>query len=164
MSGCGLRRTVPRTGRRAEDVFRREGMYWIEEAYIIPPEAPHRALALHNAVLDVEREREDRLIVHGRATVHNASLVNLLEDHETLDMILNMGKGFVFYLREPLIQAGKVFSPTVSSTLRFIPQDSFDHWSDDAYARFKTSLLPYDDPVSGERCGTHALCKEGEMR
>ncbi|MGC8718965.1 MAG: hypothetical protein ACP5TY_03020 [Thermodesulforhabdaceae bacterium] len=118
--------------RRIEDMFVRPGTYIIEEAFIITADTPRRGIILKDAFLDVEDDGK-RLIVHGRATVHNLSLVELYEDHDKLDMIINMGDGFKFYLKEPIIQAGKVFSPAIESTMRFIPVDSFDLMTDDEY-------------------------------
>jgi hypothetical protein len=51
-----------------------------------------------------------------------------------------MGEGFKFYLKEPVIQAGKVFSPSVESTVRFIPAESFDLITDYEYKSMVRSI------------------------
>ncbi|MEJ5300229.1 MAG: hypothetical protein WHS38_04490 [Thermodesulforhabdaceae bacterium] len=129
--------------RKFEEMFVREGTYIIEEAFVITTNEPRRGIALRDAFLEVEKDGNHK-IVHGRATVHNLSLVELFEDNELLDMIINMGEGFKFYLKNPAIQAGKVFSPTVSSTMRFIPRESFDHISDTEYAKIVDSIVLID--------------------
>lgn len=125
--------------RRVEEMFVRTGTYIIEEAFIISAGEPRRGVALRDAFLDVEKEG-NRTIVHGRATVRNFLLVKLLEDHEQLDMVINMGEGFKFYLQSPVIQAGKVFSPMIESTMRFIPSDSFDHITEKEYLALLNSV------------------------
>lgn len=125
--------------RKVEEMFVRTGTYIIEEAFIVTADEPRYGITLRDAFLDVERE-DNRVIVHGRATVHNLSLVRLLEDHEKLDILINMGDGFKFYLKEPVIQAGKVFSPKVESTMRFIPTDSFDLVTEEEYDSIRSSL------------------------
>ncbi|MCX7822356.1 MAG: hypothetical protein N2260_02790 [Syntrophobacterales bacterium] len=133
---------------KAQEMFVRTGTYIIEEAYVVTADRPRSGIALRDAFLDVEKEG-NRTIVHGRATVHNLSLVQLLEDYERLDMVINMGEGFKFYLREPIIQAGKVFSPKVESTMRFIPTDSFDPMTEEEYLELIDSiaLLRHDQDV-----------------
>lgn len=131
--------TKTRRSRKVEEMFVRTGTYIIEEAFVVTSDKPRYGIALRDAFLDVERE-DNRVIVHGRATVHNLSLVRLLEDHEKLDILINMGDGFKFYLKEPVIQAGKVFSPKVESTMRFIPADSFDLVTEEEYDSIKNSL------------------------
>jgi hypothetical protein len=126
--------------RKVEQMFVRQGTYIIEEAFVITPNEPRRGIVLRDAFLEVEEEG-NRKMVHGRATVHNLSLVELFEDNEQLDMIINMGEGFKFYLKNPIIQAGKVFSPAVFSTMRFIPTDSFDHIPDAEYSIIVNSII-----------------------
>jgi hypothetical protein len=126
--------------RKVEQMFVRKGTYIIEEAFVITQNEPRTGIALRDAFLEVEEEGNHKM-VHGRATVHNLSLVELFEDNEQLDMIINMGEGFKFYLKNPIIQAGKVFSPTVFSSMRFIPTNSFDHIPDNEYSAIVDSII-----------------------
>lgn len=125
--------------RKAEEMFVRTGTYIIEEAFVVTAQEPRLGIALRDAFLDVEKEG-NRTIVHGRATVRNFLLVKLFEDHEQLDMVINMGEGFKFYLQNPIIQAGKVFSPVIESTMRFIPSNSFEHITEEEYATLLKSI------------------------
>ena len=45
----------------------------------------------------------------GRGFVHNLLLVELLEDHDDLDMLLDFGAEYKYRLKAPTITSGKVF-------------------------------------------------------
>ncbi|MBW1974911.1 MAG: hypothetical protein JRI45_04990 [Deltaproteobacteria bacterium] len=117
------------------------GSYIIEEAYVVVHDADGgKAVVLTDGVLDVEKDPLDNEIVNGRAFVHNLSMVNLLEEHEKLDILLKMGEGFCFRLTEPIIQGGKVFEKTTRSILRFTPTSDFEQLSDEEFAQIKKTL------------------------
>ncbi len=126
-------------GKKAEEIFQREGTYIIEEAYIVTEDLA-RHVPMKDAFLEVQREPSNKLTVHGKATVRNASIVELLEEYEKLDIVIDMGEGFKFYLRNPIIQGGKVFSPNILSTIRFMPTESFELLQDGEYKKIKTYL------------------------
>ena len=51
----------------------------------------------------------------------NLLVVDLLEDGDRLDILLDLGGDFKYYLESPQISAGKLFVPDVKSTLQFAP-------------------------------------------
>jgi hypothetical protein len=48
-------------------------------------------------------------------------MIELLEDNDDLDLLLDFGDEFKYCLKAPELNAGKVFSPSVKSTLWFAP-------------------------------------------
>lgn len=119
----------------------REGCYIIEEAYIVPSDGSQVAVAMTEAVLTVEPDIHGRIFVHGSGFVRNAALVTLLEDHDSLDIIMKMGEGLCYHLTKPTIHAGKVFSQQVQSRVRFTPNTSFNPISDERFNSWGFSLI-----------------------
>ncbi|SFM39443.1 hypothetical protein [Thermodesulforhabdus norvegica] len=136
----------------------REGCYIIEEAYIVPAGRVDLGVPLYDATLTVEPDPSGRLITHGAGLVSNVAVISLLEDYDRLDIIMKMGQGFCFHLKNPIIQGGKVFSDKVKSRIRFIPQDSFDQIEDEIFNRWVTSLRIVngkDENGNGDFTGRH---------
>jgi hypothetical protein len=48
-------------------------------------------------------------------------MIELLEDNDVLDLLLDFGDEFKYWLKAPELNAGKVFSPAAKSTLWFVP-------------------------------------------
>ncbi len=116
------------------------GSYIIEEAYIVSANSLDAGVEISDSVLDVLLDPRGNTLVDGHGLVHNVSLVNLLENYQEFDIVMNMGENFCFYLRRPVINAGKVFTPGVKSILRFTPGDSFEHISDERFYKIKERL------------------------
>ncbi len=116
------------------------GSYIIEEAYIVSADSLDAGVEITDSVLDVLLDPRGNAFVDGHGLVHNVSLVNLLENYQEFDIVMNMGEGFCFYLRRPVINAGKIFTPGVKSILRFTPGDSFDSISDEKFYEIKEKL------------------------
>lgn len=96
-----------------------EGMYRVQQAYLVTDAGT--GAALENPSIHITTGRLGRKQMQGTCKVHNMLVVDLLEDTDTLDILLDLGEGFTYLLEKPDIQAGKVFSPDVKSTLRFAP-------------------------------------------
>jgi hypothetical protein len=50
-------------------------------------------------------------------------LVKLLDEHDEIDLVLDLGAEFKYRLKDPILKGGKVFSPDVKSTLQFLPKE-----------------------------------------
>ena len=96
-----------------------EGTYHVEQAYLLA--AAGRALMLENPAIRISTGRSGRKNLQGFSRVRNTLVVELLEESDSLDILLDLGGEFTFLLETPDIQAGKVFTPEVKSTLRFSP-------------------------------------------
>ena len=96
-----------------------EGKYLVEQAYLVS--ASDRALKLENPSIHITTGRAGRKHLQGIGRVRNILVVELLEDTDALNILIDLGGEFTYILEMPQIQAGKVFSPDVKSTLRFSP-------------------------------------------
>ena len=96
-----------------------EGKFQAQRAYLLT--AAGRAVALENPTIHITAGRNGRKRLQGSGRVRNILVVELLDDTDSLDILLDLGGEFTFLLEIPDIQAGKVFSPDVKSTLRFFP-------------------------------------------
>ena len=97
-----------------------EGEYLVERALLVA--ANDSAVAVDDAVVEVYADQHGQRYLKGRGRVRNILMVELLEDSDDLDLLLDFGDEFKFLLKEPILQAGKVFSPDVRSVLQFFPQ------------------------------------------
>lgn len=104
-----------------------EGNYLVQQAYLITDAGA--AVALENPSIHITTGRAGRKHLQGTCLVRNMLVVDLLEDTDSLDILLDLGEEFTFLLEMPDIQAGKVFSPDVKSTLRFAPVSPWKHLS-----------------------------------
>jgi len=99
----------------------KEGDYIVEKAFLLA--ADHSAVLLDDAVIRVSEDRQGRRHMNGSCRVINALLVKLLDDHNEIDLVLDLGAEFKYLLRDPILKGGKVFSPDVKSTLQFLPKE-----------------------------------------
>ena len=97
-----------------------EGEYLVEQALLVA--ANESAVAVDDVVVEVYADQRGQLYLKGRGRVRNILMVELLEDSDDLDLLLDFGDEFKFLLKEPILKAGKVFSPDVRSVLQFFPQ------------------------------------------
>jgi len=97
-----------------------EGEYLLEQALLVA--ANDSAVAVDDVVVEVYADQRGRRHFKGRGRVRNILMVELLEDSDDLDLLLDFGDEFKFLLKEPIIQAGKVFAPDARSVLQFYPQ------------------------------------------
>ncbi len=93
------------------------GLLRVENALLITPQ--NETLSITNTTVEVYEDKLMRRLLRGKGLIHNLSMVRLLEKNETFDILLDFGDEILFYLKEPLIQVGKVFDKNVYSTLHF---------------------------------------------
>ena len=96
-----------------------DGEYLVDQALLLAAE--DRAVAIDEVIVEVYSDQKGRRHLRGRGRVRNTLMVELLRDSDDLDLLLDFGGEFKFLLKAPNLQAGKVFSPDVKSTLQFIP-------------------------------------------
>ena len=99
----------------------KEGDYIVEQAFLLAPD--HSAVLLDDAVIRVFQDRRSQRQMNGSCRVINALLVKLLDDHNEIDLVLDLGAEFKYLLKDPILKGGKVFSPDVKSTLQFLPKE-----------------------------------------
>jgi hypothetical protein len=96
-----------------------EGEYIVDQAFIVAPD--DRAVPIENAVIEVYAAPGGERQLKGSGRLRNILLVNLLEDHDDLELVLDLGDEFKYRLVKPELQSGKFFSPDAKSTLHFRP-------------------------------------------
>ena len=96
-----------------------DGEYLVDQAFLLGAE--DRAVAIDEVIVEVYSDQKGQRYLRGRGRVRNLLMVELLRDSDDLDLLLDFGGEFKFLLKAPNLQAGKVFSPDVKSTLQFIP-------------------------------------------
>ncbi len=96
-----------------------EGEYAVEQAFIIAPD--QRAVAVEDAVIEIYAAPQGQRNLKGSGRVRNILMVELLEDHNDLDLILNLGDEFKYRLVKPELRSGKFFAPDAKSTIHFRP-------------------------------------------
>ena len=94
-----------------------EGLYEVDRAYLVDP--AHRRLELRSTTFEIYADAQERKHLRGRSLVTNVAFVAILEDTETVDLILSFFGDYFLWLENPVIQAGKMFTPDTESSLIF---------------------------------------------
>ena len=101
-----------------------EGLYDIDQAYLV--DESRRRLSFRDATFEVWLDKHERKQLRGRGLINNFEFAELLNDTESVDIVLCFFEDYFLWLREPIIQVGKVFEPRTESTLRFSIGESID--------------------------------------
>jgi hypothetical protein len=96
-----------------------EGEYAVEQAFIIAPD--DRAVAIESVFIEVFATGQGQRHLKGSGRIRNILLIELLEEHDVLDLILDLGDEFKYRLINPELQSGKFFAPDANSSLHFRP-------------------------------------------
>ena len=115
-----------------------EGEYLVDQALLVATD--DRAVAVDNVVVEVYEDQRGHRYLKGRGRIRNILMIELLEDSDDLDLLLDFGDEFKFMLKEPILQAGKVFSPDARSVLQFIPQTPWQQIPPDEFADLMSRL------------------------
>ena len=115
-----------------------EGEYLVEQALLVA--ANDSAVAVDNVVVEVYADQRGQRYLKGRGRFRNILMVELLEDSEDLDLLLDFGDELKFLLKEPVLKAGKVFSPDVRSILQFFPQTPWQQIPPDEFNNLLSRL------------------------
>jgi len=94
-----------------------EGLYEVDRAYLVDP--AHRRLELRGTTFEIYTDARGRKHLRGRSLVTNVAFVAILEDAESVDLVLSFFEDYFLWLEEPAIQAGKMFTPETESSLIF---------------------------------------------
>lgn len=94
-----------------------EGLYEVDHAYLVDPS--HRRLELRSATFEIYADARGGKHLRGRSLVTNVAFVDILEDAETVDLVLSFFGDYFLWLEAPVIQAGKMFTPETESSLIF---------------------------------------------
>ena len=127
-----------------------EGEYLVEQSLLVTED--DKAVAVDDVIVEIYADKRGQRHMKGRGRVRNILVVELLEDSDDLDLLLDFGDEFKFLLKEPNLQAGKVFAPDARSVLQFIPQSPWQEVVPEAYADLMTRLrILTDSDISWHR-------------
>ena len=84
-----------------------EGEYLVDQAYLLA--ADNSAAVLENVIVEIYSDRQGNRHLKGHCRVRNALMIELLEDNDELDLFLDFGDEFKYWLKVPELNAGKVF-------------------------------------------------------
>jgi len=115
-----------------------EGEYLVEQALLVTED--DKAVAVDDVIVEIYADKRGQRHMKGRGRVRNILVVELLEDSDDLDLLLDFGDEFKFLLKEPNLQAGKVFAPDARSVLQFIPQSPWQEVAPEAYVDLMARL------------------------
>lgn len=108
-----------------------DGEYLVERAFLVAPDGS--AVPVTQSVIDVFTDAHGRRQLRGWGNIRNVLLVELLDDHDAIDLLLDLGQEFKYRLPTPELKAGKVFSPDVVSTLQFAPHTAWEQVAQDEF-------------------------------
>ncbi|MFC1828770.1 hypothetical protein ACFL0O_04070 [Thermodesulfobacteriota bacterium] len=112
--------------------------YHVEQAFLVAEDKT--ATALDQTIVTVYTGNDGKKQLNGTGIVQNIHMVELMEDNEDLDLMLDFGGEFKYLMKTPEIAAGKVFSPTVKSHLRFIPVTPWHQLAESDFETLKNEL------------------------
>ena len=108
-----------------------EGKYLAHQALLVAPD--NTAVELLDTIIHIYTGRNGRRQLQGQGFIYNLLLISLLEEHDELNLLLDMGAEFKFKLIEPALSGGKVFAPNVKSALTFVPTRPWQRLDEDTY-------------------------------
>jgi hypothetical protein len=117
-----------------------EGKYLAERAFLVS--ADDRSVVLEKPYIEIFKGRHGSLHMRGGGLIQNFLMVELLDEHDHLDILVDLGSGYAYRLNAPQIQAGKVFSPHVRSSLRFVPCAPWEQLSTAEFEKRLSRLKP----------------------
>lgn len=121
-----------------ERIIFEEGQYLVVDAFLVSPR--ENAVTLRETVIDVYTGRTGIRQIRGKSMVRNMLVIELLEDGDPLDLFLDFGHEFKFLMRDPIIQAGKVFAPDVKSVIHIFPRSPWEQISMEAFQALSDRL------------------------
>jgi hypothetical protein len=96
-----------------------EGLYEVEQAYLVDADTNNSRLPLRGATFEVWLDKKRTKQIRGRAFISNLQFAEMLADTENVDLVLCFFDDYFLWLKDPVIQVGKVFEPTTESSVIF---------------------------------------------
>lgn len=108
-----------------------EGLYEVDQAYLV--DAGRNRLSLRNVTFEIWLDKKGRKQLRGRGLINIFNFSEMLEDCEDVDLVLRFFDDYFLWLKEPAIQAGKVFEPTTESSCIFTVGESISQVSQEQF-------------------------------
>ena len=108
-----------------------EGLYEVDQAYLV--DANRNRLSLRNVTFEIWLDKKKQKQLRGRGLINNFKFSEMLEDCEDVDLVLRFFDDYFLWLKEPVIQVGKVFEPTTESSCIFTVGESISSVSQEQF-------------------------------
>ncbi len=109
-----------------------EGLYEVDQAYLV--DASKNYLLLRDVSFEIWLDKQGRKQLRGRGLVRNFAFAEMLEDTERVDLVLCFFEDYYLWLKEPIIQVGKVFEPETESSMIFSIGESISLISEEQFS------------------------------
>jgi hypothetical protein len=96
-----------------------EGLYEVDQAYLVDADTNTSRLPLRDATFEVWLDKKGEKQIRGRAFIRNLQFAEMLADTENVDLVLCFFEDYFLWLKDPVIQVGKVFEPATESSMIF---------------------------------------------
>ena len=96
-----------------------EGKYFADRTLLVTVD--RSAVELKDTVIDIYKDRQGVRRLQGQGFANSLAVIRLLEDHDKLDILLDLGANFKYRLIAPTLSGGKIFAPDVQSSMVFVP-------------------------------------------
>jgi hypothetical protein len=110
-----------------------EGLYEVDQAFLVDADSGRNRLELRNATFEVWLDKTGRKRLRGRALIKNIDFAEMLGETENVDLVLCFFEDYFLWLKEPVIQVGKVFEPATESSVIYNVGESASLISKDKY-------------------------------
>lgn len=108
-----------------------EGLYEVDQAYLV--DVSRNRLSLRNVTFEIWLDKKKQKQLRGRGLINNFKFSEMLEDCEDVDLVLRFFDDYFLWLKEPVIQVGKVFEPTTESSCIFTVGESISPVSQEQF-------------------------------
>ena len=115
-----------------------DGEYLVDNALLVTDN--QTAVHVEDAVIEVYSSTQGQRYLKGRGRIRNILMIELLEDSDDLNMLLDFGDEYKYFLKVPNLQSGKVFSPEARSVLQFTPRTPWRQIPENEYNKILSGL------------------------
>jgi hypothetical protein len=109
-----------------------EGLYDVDQAYLV--DENRNRLPLRNASFEIWLDKQGQKQLRGRGFIRNLHFAQMLEDTDEVDVVLCFFEDYYLWLKEPVIQVGKVFEPDTESSMIFSIGEQVSLISEDQFS------------------------------
>ena len=112
-----------------------EGKYIAAQVWLLA--ADGSGVEMDDTVITIYKDRTGIRRLQGQGFVNSLQVIELLEDHDDLDVLLDLGEDFKYRLVAPTLSGGKIFAPGVKSSMVFVPSRP---WIPMSEAQYRSAL------------------------
>ena len=110
-----------------------EGLYEVDQAFLVDADSSRKRLLLRNATFEIWLDKAGQKRLSGRAFIKNLDFAEMLGETNNVDLVLCFFEDYFLWLKDPVIQAGKVFEPATESSVLYSVGETVSFISKDKY-------------------------------